>query len=418
MKILWMKPILPYPPTQGTRRVTLQLLQNLAPSHRIRLFTRLLSSGERREASRLAEAVPGLEVQARLAPNRVSALHRAFYRFRVRNELARGVPPVEAYTALPSLVRDFEEVARSFSPDLVVVEYWYSFPYLRAAGRRPCVLLAHDVEHRARARVPEGRSGFHVEASRDRAWAPVERERERAALGGAPFVWFLTEADLGLAVEDAGVDPARAAVVPYGLDLGGSLAPRREGDPDESPESVLLFGSYAADFNRDALAFTLDAVWPEIRERRPEARLLVAGGGLPSGLAGKARALGAEVRGEVADVRRLLLGSSVVLVPLRYGGGLRIRLLESLALGRAVVGTPTGVLGMGPRDGVEVLAAETPADLARHVVRALADSELRLRLGAAGRRWVETHHDPEAAGRAHRDLVLRSRTVQQPGDAG
>ena len=415
MKILWMKPVLPYPPTQGTKRVTLQILANLVPRHRVRLFARLVSRDETRAVEELQSAVPGLEVRAPLAPNRVSVLHRAAYRLRIHAALRRGIPPVETYTALPPLLAAFAEEAAAFGPDLVVAEYWYGAPYLRAAGPGPKALFAHDIEYLARGRTADG--GLHVERSRRGGRVAMEREREQRALREAPAVWFLTPADRDAAVATAGVAVERTEIVPYGLDLAGELARPGRDEPAEDGETVLLFGSYAADFNRDALEHTLDAVWPEILSRRPSARLLVAGGGLPDRLRERALRAGAEVRGEVQSVRRLLLSASVVLVPLRYGGGLRIRLLESLALERAVVGTPVGVLGMGPERDREVLAADTPAGLAGEVARALDDPALRRHLGEAGRRWVQERHDAAAAARAHLEIVERARERGSSGDA-
>ncbi len=119
--------------------------------------------------------------------------------------------------------------------------------------------------------------------------------------------------------------------------------------------------------------------------------------------------------GEVEDVRALLLSAAVVLVPLRYGGGLRIRLLESLALERAVVGSPVGVLGMGPEAGREVLAEDDAERLAAAVVRALSDPGLRGALGAAGRRWVAAHHGSTAAASAQRELVRRAKLGPRRG---
>jgi glycosyltransferase involved in cell wall biosynthesis len=403
MRILWMKPVLPFPPNQGTKRVTLQILEGLAGDHEITLFTRLLDEAERSSVEALRERVPRLRVEAMLAPNRRSILHRATYRLRTRLGALRGEPPVRAYTCLPPLRHRFAELAREARPDLLVAEYWYSAPYLDAVPGVPGVLFAHDLEFLARAGAGEA-----ADATRGGLAGRHDAAAERAALAAAPRTWFLTEGDRAGAVAEAGVDPARSAVLPYGLALDGELAPRREGDPGEERDSVLLFGSFAADFNRDALAFLLDDILPALRALKPEVRVTVAGGGLAEGARRRAEAAGVRVAGEVSSVRSALLRSAVVLVPLRFGGGLRIRLLEALALERAVVGTPVGVLGMGPRDGREVLAGETAAELAGQVARLLEDPVLRRGLGRAGRVWVEERHGLAAARREQARLVIEA----------
>jgi glycosyltransferase involved in cell wall biosynthesis len=410
MRILWMKPILPYPPTQGTRRVTLQLLQNLAGEHTIRLFARRLRKAERADVAALEREVTGLDVVAPLAPNRTSSLHRAVYRVRARAAVRRGIPPVETYTALPALVDAFGREAERFRPELVVVEYWYSFPYLERVRGVPAVLFAHDIEYLARERAGLLRRGPQLRV--DHSGGGCERGR----LAGAPAVWFLTEGDRAEAVRNAGVSADRSAVIPYGLDLDVALAARRAGDPPEIAERVLFFGSFAADFNRDALEYTLTDLWPRIVQGRPGASLLVAGGGLPPGLARRARDAGAEILGEVEDVRALLLAAAVVLVPLRYGGGLRIRLLESLALERAVVGSPVGVLGMGPEAGREVLTGDDSESLAGAVVRALSDPDLRaLAAGAGGRRGHGRRQPRVPSGAVHRVALGRRQSLDAPG---
>ncbi len=408
MRILWMKPIVPYPPVQGTSRVTLQILANLAAEHRIRLFARRLGRGEEARVAGLREAVPGLEVTAPLAPNRASAVHRALYRWRTRRDARRGVPPVVGYTAPAPLLDAFAREAAAFAPELVVAEYWYAAGYLKRVPGVPAVLFAHDLEYRVRERAGErDRDG-----ARPARWAALETACEKEALAASPFTWFLTDADRAGAVADGLARPGRSAVVPYGVDLDRELAPRGPDDPPEDPDRALLFGSFRADFNRDALAYTLEAVWPALRRLHPRVRLTVAGGGLPPPLARRAREAGAEVRGEVRDVRRLLLEAAVVLVPLRYGGGLRIRLLESLALERAVVGTPVGVLGMGPEAGREVLVGESAEALAGAAARALRDPALRAGLGRAGREWVGAHHGLGVAARIQRELLRRSYEIQ------
>lgn len=403
MRILWMKPILPYPPRQGTSRVTLQLLRNLSGEHVIHLFAPYRGRGEFARARSLEEDVPGLRVRGMLAPNRRSPLHRAWYRLATRSRTEDGIPPIEAYIAMPELRRRFRALAEEIRPELTVVEYWYAAAYLDEVPGAPGVLFAHDLEYLLRS----GAGAKARDAVRADRYAAIEIARERAALAAAPSVWFLTDADRDRAAAECGVPPARSAVMPFGIDTETAFAPRRPGDPEETPGTVLFFGSFAADFNRDALAFVLDAIWPELRRRVPAARLRIAGGGLSEPWIRRCREAGAEVLGEVGDVRGLLLASQVLLIPLRFGGGLRIRLLEALALERAVVGTPIGVLGMGPAAGREVLAAESAEDLAGAAARLLLDEDLRRELGGRGRRWVEAARSLPQAAERQRELVRR-----------
>lgn len=398
MRILWFKPILPYPPTSGTRRVTLQILQHLVGHHEIVLFTRLLHESERRYVSDLESAVPGLRVQAVLTPNKRSTLHRLAYRFITRWWGLKGVPPVQSYTCLPELIQKWQRAAADFRPDLAVAEYWYSMPYLDGLAGVTKVMFAHDIDYQ----VQERAGYLPRDTGRGARWAAAETRLERDALSRSQNTWFLTRGDMTVA--ELGGNGG-AAVMPYGLDLSGELSPRREHDPAENPMDVLLFGSFHADFNRDALDFTLEEVWPEIKKLQPQARLRVAGDGLSEALMSRCKKAGVTLQGRVDNVREAYLTAAVILIPLRFGGGLRIRLLEALALECAVVGTTVGVLGMGPESESELLAADSSRALAGQVVRLLEDPALRRRLGKAGRRCVKSAHDLQIAAEEQRRLV-------------
>ena len=399
MKILWMKPILPFPPDQGTKRVTLQILKNVAAEHEVVLFTRYLAPAEREQARALEQEAPGLRVHGVIAPNRRSLWHRAGYKAWTWLRAWRGIPPVESYTAPPTLVERFRDLVRREAPDLVVAEYWYAQEYLQGHDVST-VLFAHDMEFQVRARAGSARR----DASRGTRWGALEVARERDALVGASRLWTLTEADreaalgLGRAAEDT-------RIMPFGVDTQRAFPARSEKDPRPKTKSVLLFGSFEADFNRDALEFTLDAVFPELLKLQPEALLRVAGGGLDGALQERCRRRGVAVLGRVTDVRAALLDAEVVLIPLRFGGGLRIRLLEALATECAVVGTPIGVLGMGPQAERDVLVGETPRELAGQIARLLEDPGLRRALGARGRATVRSGHDLETCARRQRELI-------------
>jgi len=398
MRVLWFKPILPFPPNQGTRRVTLQMFQNLCPDHEIHLVTRLVEPGEAERVEALKRAVPGLAVTAVPAANRKSAWHRVYHGIRTRAGALAGVPPVEGYTAQPALVRRFRDIATAFRPHVVLAEYWYSKPYLDAVPEIPSILFAHDVEYGVR----EYAGSRTRDPGRGGVWGRLEIKRERAALAGAHRLWFLTQGDRSRVERDLGVEPARSAVVPYGLDVDVDFAPPGAEDPGEKPGSVLLFGSFAADFNRDALDYTVDEIWPALKRLRPDAVLRVAGGGLDEVAAARCRKAGIRVEGEVADVRKTLLEAAVILIPLRFGGGLRIRLLEALALEKTVVGTPIGVLGMGPEAERHLLVGETAEELAGQTARALEEPGLRNELGRRGRAWVVERHGLAAAARVQK----------------
>lgn len=399
MRILVVKPILPYPPDQGTRRVTVLLLRALAAEHEVTLAAPLLSPADA-AAARSLEALTGCRVLSRPAPNRRSHLHRAWYKAAyLLMSWAGGHSPRALYAAPPALMAAVAEFTRRDPVDLAIFEYWYTYPYFPHVRARRRVLLAHDAEFAVNRLAAEGADRSTDRAGR-RLWASREARREIEACRALDRIWTLTGEDADALAGSSGVPRDRFDVMPFGVDPEALRLPAGGGG-----ETVLFFGSFAADFNRDALTFLLDRVWPRLVAARPSARLVVAGGGLPDALRARVRAAAAEYAGSVDDVRALYASAAVVLIPLRFGGGLRIRLIEALACSRAVVATPVGVGGLQGVPGVHFAVASTADGLAAAAARLLESPAEAARLGGAGRTLVEARYSESRAAEGIRALA-------------
>lgn len=390
MKIVVYKPIVPWPPVQGTRRVTVALLEALADGHDVTLFAPTLDAADE-EAARDMSVRLGIRTVTRPAPNRRSPLHRAVYRlgYTVAARLG-GHSPRSLYATPPALLDALSAWTERERPDLAIFEYWYSYrAFDRVSGARR-ILLAHDAEFQVN-RLAEGARA---------TWAETESRREAESCRTVDRIWTLTAEDRVALSDHSGVPLDRFDLLPFGVDI--DALDRKAG---ARRPTLLFFGAFQADFNCDALRFLLDDIWPRIRRRRPDAQLLVAGGGLPHDLESKARAAGADVRGPVSDVGDLFAEAAVVLIPLRFGGGLRIRLLEALAARRAVVATPTGIGKLPGTSGVHWLEGADAEELAAQAARLLDDPEAARRLGEAGRALVERKYSLEAARAGIRRLA-------------
>lgn len=157
---------------------------------------------------------------------------------------------------------------------------------------------------------------------------------------------------------------------------------------DEVPDNhdILFFANYNHPPNADGIARFLSEGWPRLAALDEEARLLLAGGEMPDGLATQADREARVVRlGFVADLPDLLRRSRLVVVPLWHGGGTRLKVLEALASARPVVGTPLGVEQIGVVDGRHAVIAQTPGELADEAASLLADPERSMALGREGR---------------------------------
>jgi glycosyltransferase involved in cell wall biosynthesis len=143
--------------------------------------------------------------------------------------------------------------------------------------------------------------------------------------------------------------------------------------------------------NRDGIHWFCREVWPIVRERVTDAAIDVVGAQPPADVIALGQLGGVTVHADVPDVRPFLAEARVGVVPLRIGSGSRLKALEAMAAGRAVVGTSIGLSGIEVQPGRDVLVADDAAAFADAVVRCLTDNELAGRLGMMGRRRAEEY---------------------------
>jgi glycosyltransferase involved in cell wall biosynthesis len=194
---------------------------------------------------------------------------------------------------------------------------------------------------------------------------------------------------------------SRINIVPNGVDTAHYAGDF--GAPE--PDSLVYSGALTYFANFDAMSFFLQEVFPLIQAQRPNVNLSVTGrlDGVPiDRLVGNR---GVAFTGYVDDVRPIIGRSWSSVVPLRIGGGTRLKILESLALGTPVVATCKGAEGLNLIPGRDVLIADEPTDCARAVLRLLRDPALRETLSRNGRQAVEAQHDWRIIGQQFNDFV-------------
>jgi glycosyltransferase involved in cell wall biosynthesis len=198
-------------------------------------------------------------------------------------------------------------------------------------------------------------------------------------------------------------EPARVHVIPNAVDVSSY---RGEFGPVE-PNTLVYSGALTYGPNRDAVTYFLSEIYPHIVDEEPKAQLRVTGS-----LEGVdvRRIPGSEAvnwTGHLDDVRPTVARSWASMVPLRIGGGTRLKILEALALGTPVVATSKGAEGLQLTSRGGVLIADEPAAFASRVVQLLRDPALRQQLGASGRDFVASHYDAAAVGQTFCSLVER-----------
>jgi polysaccharide biosynthesis protein PslH len=187
----------------------------------------------------------------------------------------------------------------------------------------------------------------------------------------------------------------RIEVIPNGVDT--SYYSGFYGDIE--PDSLVYSGALSYGANMGAVEYFLRDIFPLIRRNRPGAKVYITGSTRGVDLKWLPEVPGVIFTGYLDDIRPRIAQSAVNIVPLKIGGGTRLKILESLALNTPVVSTRKGVEGLDLVPGEDVLVADSPSDFAEAVIRVLQDRSLRDRLGSQGRDTVEGSYDWEIFGK-------------------
>jgi glycosyltransferase involved in cell wall biosynthesis len=186
------------------------------------------------------------------------------------------------------------------------------------------------------------------------------------------------------------------------------------------PHRIVWVGSFVHPPNVDAVFRLARDIFPAVKARVPDASLdLVGSHATPEILALADEAVA--VQGDVPDVRPHLEAAAVLAVPVRLGGGMRVKVLEGLSAGMAIVATPLALEGLDLRDREHVWVAETDQEFEEALVELLTDPVARTALGTAARHWAERHLDMDAQVRAYEGLytaLLAARVHSGPEKDG
>ena len=277
--------------------------------------------------------------------------------------------------------------------DLIVCDFL--FPVVNLPRTLPCtaVIFTHNVESEIWRRHAEtqtsslGRLLYGVQYRRMRRY-------EARALARFDGVLAVSDADrqtFARIYPDAIREPAY--VVPTGVDTG-FFSPTDPASPATSRE-IVFTGSMDWLPNEDSMIYFCRQVLPLIRAQEPDVRLSIVGRAPTPAVAKLAGTYGDAVRvtGRVDDVRPYIADAGVYVVPLRIGGGTRLKIFEAMAMGKAVVSTGVGAEGLPVEDGRHLILADDPNTFARAVVRLLRDVHRRRALEGAARALVIEKYD-------------------------
>jgi polysaccharide biosynthesis protein PslH len=384
-RILFVTSRIPFPPREGHQLRSWNLLRAAASRHEVHLLSLQRQDDPSEPAAELTNTVASFQaVRLPGLANPPAALATAGRWLRERQPLL-----VARY--LGSEMRE-EFVRRVHGVDLVHLDI------LPLAGLMPLVPDSIPVvlnEHNVESLLLQSRSEIETSSWRrlllKKQVAALTRF-ERSACTIADRVLSCSEPD---AVRLRELAPAADVhVVPNGVDLEFFNCGRDEAVGDD--RTLVFVGQMAWFPNRDGIIDFIDSTLPLIRARW-DVRLKVIG--KPDGIpADAARDDSVEFTGFIDDLRPAVRDAAVYVVPLRAGSGTRLKILEAMAMGKAIVSTRIGAEGIALQDGINALLADTPEDFAAAVCRLLENRGLRQRLGQAARELVESKYGWDAIG--------------------
>ena len=384
MKILLVSPFLPSPPRFGGQRRIDGLVRELARRHDVSVLS--FNATDEWEHDSLDKTRAYCR-EVRTLPNYEPVEAGAKRKNQFRSLLSR-------YSYEHSLVADRQDFQRAFDEmlaaedyDVVQIEFVQMAPFhfSRHAGNGPLFVLdEHNIEYDILRRTSKASTGLSRTVYNAFNWRKLARE-ERSAWRRFDGVALTSARDEHLLHED--FPACRTAVIPNGVDV--SEFSQSSGAVDA--HSLVFFGAINYFPNADGVMFFADEVFPTVRRRRPDASFRVIGPGASHEVLERQRN-GVEIVGMVDDVNPYIDRAAVVVVPLRIGGGTRLKIVEALSKGKPVVSTRLGAEGLDVVDGTHLLLADEPQEFADQIERVLADSDLAQRLGAAGRRLMEDRY--------------------------
>ena len=381
MRILWVKMGTLWPLNTGGRLRSFHLISELSRRHRITLVT---THGPDDDPEAVAVRLPRCELVVSV-PYAIPKLGTTRFALAVLRSWLSALPVDVSKFRVSAVAREVRRLVEARTIDLCVADFLSSTVNVPLRGPVPVVLFAHNVEHMIWKRLSAIETRLWRRILLEFEWRKL-RQCEAQACTQSSLTIAVSEADRVLLAATA--PGARVAAVPTGVDTSyftpnGSV---------EAPTTLVFTGSMDWYPNEDAILYFMDTILPRIRRECPEVSLSVVGRNPTPRLLVAARQAGVRVTGTVEDVRPYIAEAAVYVVPLRIGGGTRLKIFEALAMGKAVVSTTVGAEGLPLTPGDHFLQEDDPAGFAGAVVSLLRNQGRRASLGLAGRRLVETRY--------------------------
>ena len=378
-RLLLINSLLPYPITQGIDARVINLLESLSRRFEVDLVCRVGSIVKFND-------VPQVErychhVEAFLAPNRRSNLHRFVYRIIfILSSLCKGTPHDLFYNSLSGVKKKILNLIRNNSYDIVFFEYWFWDKKLIQVANGLKVIDTNDVQFMREGQIREQKArSFSKPFTIFQINRYMKMELEQLNL--FDLIIATTEEDKETFRKYLG---SQKNIVFYPTGADTDYFSLREIDPEG--ETLIFYGAMAGFTNIDGVLHLYNDIMPLIWKKKKDVKLIVLGNNPPKEIISLTCDPRITVTGYVQDIRDYLAKGNVVTLPLRFEYGHRGRIFEIMAMGIPIVVTPQAIKGMGLRNGEGLLIEGSPISFAQTVLNILEDRAYAKELGLSGRK--------------------------------
>ena len=398
MKILYLTPYVPYPLNNGGLIRVYHMMVNLGSKHDVTAICMEPDNDAQAQGIKVIEET-GISIET--VP---VARHQ-------KKKLKRIYQLLSLVSAKPYQYKQFHSVAmqnavtRHLSEgdyDLLLVEF-SQMGYFQLDTDIPSFIDQHNVEYEIMHRTYETEKNPLRKLLAYSEWKKFYKQEIENC---EKFTGCLTTS-----IRDAEILQQRSPgmechIIPNGVD---SEFFRPTDSDDFDPNMVLFTGTISYYPNTEGILWFYKNIWPLIKEKNPQATFCIAGKEPPpevQAIADKDESVTAT--GMVDDMRDYYYKASVVVVPLRVGGGTRLKILEGMAMSKSIVSTSVGAEGIDHTDGQNILLKDTPEDFSEAVVTVMKDTALRQKLEKGGRDLVEAKYDWRAVTDKLSDVFERA----------
>ena len=380
-KILFVTTRIPYPPWEGHQIRTYNLLKRVCEEHEVHLVSFVRNDEDPSHANHLRTICKNVD----LIPIPADQNNLNLFSTILAGVITKIPFVVRKYSA-PEMEQKLRQVITQDTPDLIHFDMLPLAQYLPLCGEIPTVLNDHNVESLLVERRAKAASSI-LEKVFFSNQAPKLEQFETYASKNATQILACSQDDADILSNMA--DGKQIHIIANGVDI-------EQFTPSDTvqvePDKIIFVGGMGWFPNKDGMNFFIKDVMPLISEINPDSSLTVVGKSvgleIPDQLRDKVSSTGF-----IEDFCPLVHAAGIYILPLRVGSGTRLKLLEAMAMGKAIVSTQIGAEGVVLENGKNVLIADTPQDIADAVLKLMNDIQLREKLGRAARVQAEKLYD-------------------------